>query len=324
MIIAGYITATAVDLARVKIIQDELKLTGITSYRTADFSSFDGILKQFIKRLKADIDYACLGVAGPVIGKEVQTTNLPWRISESKLEKDFSISRVKLINDLVATAYGLRKLPSDKLITINKGKADPDGNLGLLAAGDGLGESLIYRDEENFYPYASEGGHADFAPTSEIEAELWAYIFAEQGGVEAEDILSFRGLETIYRFLIAREESDLPKWFEKRENAADRILELALSGNDRTAIATLDLFTSCFASEAANLALKGMTIGGVYLGGAIAKQLMTTINKRDFMEHFVKAGKMSSLLEATPVKLIIDDKTALLGAASLALEKTES
>ncbi|MDF1545835.1 MAG: glucokinase [bacterium] len=322
MIIAGYITATTVDLVRAKTVRNEIKLTGLNSYRNADFSSFDDILKQYLKRVDSDIEYLCLGVAGPVISSEVRPTNLPWTLVSFQLESDFSIGRVKLINDLVASAYGLRKLKADKLITINRGTPDEFGNLGLLAAGDGLGESLIYRDEKNFYPYASEGGHTDFAPTSQLEAELWAFFCNEKGAVETEDILSFGGIDAIYRFLHLRKSVQPPEWFQESAGSADRIIELALAGKDDIAARTLDIFTGCLASEAANLALKGMTLGGIYLGGLIPKQIMTAIDKKQFMDRFVKPGKMSDLLEKIPVRLIIDDKTALLGAAALALEKT--
>ncbi len=324
MILAGHITATTVNLVRVKTVRNEIKLTGLISYKNSDFSSFDDIFKQYVKRIESDFEYVCLGVAGPVISGEVRTTNLPWLLSASQLESDFSIGRVKLINDLVASAYGLRKLPSEKLITINKGTADKHGHLGLLAAGDGLGESLIYRDEQNYYPYASEGGHADFAPTSQLEAELWAFICSEKGAVETEDILSFSGINAIYRFLLLRDSEQPPDWYQDRPDNADRIIEMALAGKDERAARTLDIFTGCFASEAANLALKGMTLGGVYLGGLISKQIMTAIDKKQFMERFVKPGKMAALLEKIPVSLIIDDKTALLGAAALALEKVSA
>lgn len=324
MLLAGYITATTVDLVRVKRIKSEIRLLKRTSFVNQDYSNFESILKIYLKNNKDEIDLACFGVAGPVISDEIKATNILWNISARSIEKQFSILKVQLVNDLVATAYGLFHLSPDKLITINDGSAAKEGQIGLLAAGDGLGQSLIYREGDKLFPYASEGGHADFAPASQVESDLWEFLYAEKGQVEVEDVLSLTGLDNIYKFLLHRSNGNRPAWYEKTEphERPSQILEQALAGKDELAGETLGIFTDCLASEAANLALRGMTLGGVYLGGLIGKQIMTSLDKGRFMDRFVKKGKMESVLKEIPVSLIIDEKTALLGAAVISLERS--
>lgn len=321
MIIAGQITATTVYLVVVQNKNGKLKLISPASYITNEFSDFTQILKLYLKKINKPIKYACLGIAGPVINNEVQTTNLPWQIKAAELKDEFSIGRVKLFNDLVATAHGLFELEPNKIISINEGVDSKDGHIGLIASGDGLGQSLIYRDENNYYPYASEGGHVDFAPVNQIESDLWEYLYSENGQVEVEDILSFHGIENIFKFLLYSRKLKQPGWYIDANNKPLKIIEYALSGNDDLATETIDIFSDCFASETSNLALKGMTLGGIYIGGLIVKQIMTALDKKRFMNRFIKKGKMETLLENIPVSLILDDKTALLGAASYAMKK---
>jgi glucokinase len=252
-----------------------------------------------------------------VIEKEVRPTNLPWKLSSKILEEKFSIARVKLVNDVVATAHGLTQLSSDKFFTINDGKKEAAGNIGLIAAGTGLGEALIYTDGTNNYPYASEGGHADFAPGNQMEAELWGYIYSEAGHVEAEDVLSLSGLERIYNFLVDTQGAKRAEWFDKSDDCAPTILEMALAGRDETASQAVEIFIDCYASEAGNLALMGMTLGGIYVGGMIAPRIITLLDKGRFMRRFIKRGKMEDLLARMPVGIIIDNNTPLLGAAGI-------
>ncbi len=318
-LLAGFIGGSTVDLAQVHEEQGKIRLLQHRSYVSRSFSDLDAILKLYLRKSKITFSAACLGVAGPVIRNEVSTTNLPWHITGHGIEKAFSLNQVKLINDVVATAYGLSELSSDRFFTINRGARSKDSNLGVIAAGSGLGEALIYRDGNTLHPYASEGGHADFAPGSQLEAELREYVYAEQNPVEAEDIVSLPGLERIFNFLVDMHGCKRGAWFEKADDRPAAIIERGLSDKDATASHALDVFIDCYASEAANLALKGMTLGGVYLGGVIAPQIITALDKGRFMERFVKRGKMETMLAAMPVYVIIEEKAPLLGAARVAL-----
>ncbi|UCD64683.1 MAG: glucokinase [Candidatus Zixiibacteriota bacterium] len=320
--IAGYLTATTTDLARVTVHAGKPRLVHHRSFINQEFSGFDSVLELYFRKTKGEKKNACFGVAGPVINDRVVATNIPWKISAGEIKKRHGLPKVTLVNDLVATAYGLFQLGDDDFVTLNKGKKAKNGNIGLVAAGDGLGEALIFYDGAKYCPYASEGGHVSFSPGSQIETELWEYLYSNQGYVEAEDVISLPGLQHIYEFTLAVNRATKADWYKKAKDKPGRIIEYALSGKDEIAVKTLDMFIDCYASEAANLALKGITLGGIYLGGLIAPRIMTALEQGRFMERFVKKGKLASLLSDIPVSLIIEEKTALIGAAAVAAEIT--
>jgi len=314
-LLAGYISGSSVDLARVMERKGVIRLVSHHTYQSRDFSNLDSILQLHLRKSRAEFTVACFGVAGPVIGQTVSTTNLPWRITSAALVKNYGFRKVKLINDLVATAHGLSQLDPDRFFTINNGTDSADGNLGLIAAGTGLGEALIYTDGRQVYPYASEGGHGDFAPGNQLEVELWQYLYSELGQVEVEDVVSLRGLQNIFNFLVDTQGGTRGSWMDRADDPPAAIIETALAGQDQTASRALDMFIDCYASEAANLALKGMTLGGVYIGGIIAPRIISALGRGRFMRRFVKRGKMESVLASVPVRVIIEEKTGLQGAA---------
>jgi len=317
--LAGYITAATVDLAFARRTGKELTLIKRASYKNSDFPNLEAILTHYMNRQGRETKTICLGVAGPVIENKVVTTNIPWTISGDELAEKLACKQVRLANDLVTTAQGLSEIPPDRFVTINEGTRSETGNIGLIAAGIGLGEAIIYRNEQGQVNCDSEGGHADFAPGNQLEAELWQYLYSEHGHVEVEDVLSLGGIERIYEFLVETQGAVESKELKGVTEKSARIIELALSGANGTAGRTMDIFIDCYASEAANLALKGMTIGGIYLGGLIAPQIMTLLDTGRFLERFVKPRRMADLLARMPVGLLIEDKTALIGAASLGL-----
>ncbi|MFQ5454428.1 MAG: glucokinase [Candidatus Zixiibacteriota bacterium] len=318
--LAGCITATTTVLTRVVLHNSQPRLVDHKSFNNKDFSNFDSILSLFLRKTGGDLKSVCFGIAGPVINNKVVATNIPWKIDGQDIKKKYSFDKVQIVNDLVATAYGLFYLKEDKFFTINIGEKVGNGNIGLIAAGTGLGEALLFYDGEKYCPYASEGGHAGFSPDNQLEMELWEYFYNGQGYIEAEDIISLPAFERVYDFMLSVNRAAKADWYKKAQDKPVKIIEMALSGKDEMAVKTLDLIIDCYASEAANLALKGITLGGIYLGGLIAPQIITALDKGRFMERFVKKGKMGKLLEKIPVKLIIENKTALLGAAGVALD----
>jgi glucokinase len=318
--IAGYLTARTTDIARVEVQNGKPKILNIQHFNNNEFSDFDSLLSLYIRKNKVEGKSICLGVAGPVIDNNVTATNIPWKLSADKIREKYSFNNVTLVNDLEATAHGLFHLPDDKFFEINKGKRIKNGNIGLLAAGTGLGQGLIYHDGEHYHPYPSEGGHGAFAPANQIEMELWEYLYADLGFVEVEDVLSMDGLVRIYEFMLSENGAEQAEWFFKADDKPSRLIEMALSGKDEIAIKTLELFVDCLASEAANLALKGMTLGGIYLGGVIAPQILPFLDKGKFIDRFVQKGKMSTMLSEIPIGLIIDTNTALIGAGSISFK----
>lgn len=318
MRLAGAISASSVDLTLIDPSRDKDPLVGAVSYNPLEYSSLDVILRLFLKRQKKKVDIACFGIAGPVINNEVKTTNLPWRIAATGIMEQFGINRVILMNDIVAKAYGLENLQPEKFIELNAGTPVHNGNFGLIAAGAGLGQALVYREDGRVHPYASEGGHADFAPGNQLEQELWEYLYAEKEIVEVEDVLSYQGLVSIFQFLLESDGRSVPKWFSEAEDKATVVIEKGIAGKDDRAVRTLDIFTDCYASEAANLALKGMTLGGVFLAGVIAPQILTAFDASRFHARFAKKGKMEGLLSSIPARIVIEERLTLIGAASVA------
>jgi glucokinase len=316
--IAGYLSANRIDLARVSKTAKTIRLEKEVRLVTRDYSNIESALAQFIKNQKVtDLDKLCLGVAGPVIGGAVRPTNLPWQIDESSLRERFGFEKVRLVNDVVATAHGLVHLGDDKFFEINAGTEVPGRNIGLIAAGSGLGAAIIFVTEGVTAPHASEGGHATYSPGNQIESELFEYVYADKGYVEAEDVISWVGLERIYNFLTDTQGYRRGDWFDAAEYRAAAVIEKALSGADDAATHTLDIFIDCYATATANLALTGMTLGGMYVGGQIAPRIITALEKGRFVERFVKKGKMETLLSNIPIGLIIEDRAALIGAAAI-------
>jgi glucokinase len=229
---------------------------------------------------------------------------------------------VELINDLEANAYGITLLAPDDLVVLNPGTPDPTGTIAVVSSGTGLGEALAYWDGTAYRPLPSEGGHADFAPRNDLEAELLLYLRAEHGRVSTERVVSGPGLRNIYRFL--RDGRRLPESTAvaeamRREDPSAVITRAALAGECPLCGQSLDLFVSLYGAEAGNVALRYLSTGGVYLGGGIAPKIIERLLGPLFMQAFTATGRISPLLEKIPVQVILNDRTALLGAGRCAL-----
>ena len=291
------------------------------SFPSQQYSSLDKILKEFLQDTNAKIAKACFGVAGPVEKGKCRTTNLPWIVDARLLEKEIPIEKVFLLNDLEANAYGVQVLPHDQFFLLNSGKPQ-QGNCALISAGTGLGEAGFYFDGEMLHPFACEGGHCDFAPTTPIEVELLTYLRDQFGHVSYERVLSGPGLYNIYRFLIdtkrATESLGVLRNMEPKD-APKIISEKGISGESKACTESLKLFVSIYGAEAANLALKLLALGGVYVGGGIAPKILPVIKQGHFFSAFKAKGRFSALLENIPIRIVLNEETALLGAMSYAL-----
>jgi len=270
---------------------------------------------------------ACFGVAGPVIDNRCRTTNLPWIIDGGALAQRFDIPQVQLLNDLEATAHGLLLLRPDEVVILNAG-APPKKKqaLALIAAGTGLGECMLYWDGTRYRPMSSEGGHTDFAPNSDSEIELLRHLRGSYLHVSYERIVSGPGLHAVYEYLRDTKKNE-PTWLAEKIKVGDPAAEIAQAGlNGQTEIAkqALDLFASIYGAEAGNLALKALALDGVYVGGGIAPKLLKKLQDGSFMRGFTNKGRYKRLMSQIPVKIVMNDKTALLGAASVAAQLTSS
>jgi glucokinase len=288
-----------------------------------EFSTFEEVVDRFLADSKGiPIRTACFGVAGPVVDGRSVTTNLPWTLDEVSLAERIRASSVRLLNDLEATGHGALTLPPSAVATLQGGAARR-ANMALIAAGTGLGEALLVWDGTRHLVVASEGGHVDFAPRSELESELLAALRKKWGRVSYERVLSGPGLANIYGLL--REQSGVrePDWLRARMETSDPsrvVSEVALAGEDPVCDQALDLFVSIYGAEAGNLALKALAVGGVFVGGGIAPKIRARLDGTIFLAAFRDKGRLTDLMTSIPVHLILEPRAALLGAAKVARE----
>ena len=304
MILAGDIGGTNVRLA---LFDRGLRERLTCVYPTREQESLGAALAEFLGCAGAEIDSACFAVAGPVVNGAVRGPNLPWPIYAHELAEAFAIPAVTVVNDLEANARGIESLGRESLLTLNRGIAQPQGNRAVVSAGTGLGEAALVWNGSRYHALASEGGHADFAPRTDIEAALQRWLAAEFGHVSYERILSGSGLVNVYRFLGG----------DFSRDAAAITAEAQLDERSLAAHA-LELFASVYGAHAGNVALAYTATGGVYLGGGIAPRIARTLANGAFMAAFRHKGRLSGLVERIPVHVILDDRTALHGAARIA------
>jgi glucokinase len=281
------------------------------------------IITQFLSRFPERApDMACIGIAGPVIEQTCATTNLPWRVSAQEIRDTFGLERVWLLNDLEASAWGIDALEPSDFHLLNPGHAQINGNRAIIAAGTGLGEAGMVWNGSRHQPFATEGSHSDFAPINTLEFALHQWLAARHGHVSWERLVSGPGLEAIYCFLLEHHHQRTPDWLHEaiaRQGLAPAVSSAALEERDALCIESLDLFLDLFGREAGNLALKLMATGGVYLGGGIAPRILAGLKSDRFRKAFCDKGRMSPLLEAMPVWVILADKIALSGAVRYAM-----
>jgi glucokinase len=319
MFLAGDIGGTKTNLAVYVYEDDRLVAKKIASYPSKDHATLAEIVLHFLADGFSDVRQACFGVAGPVKGGVVQVTNLPWIVDAPALQAELNFKQVSLLNDLEANAYGINTLHPHELLSLNP-QADPRqiGNRALIAAGTGLGEAGLLWDGVTHRPFASEGGHASFAPTDSIGDELLMFLRKEHGHVSWERVLSGMGMKNLYRFFRQRSGRAEPDWLGAQLLHGDLgavVTQAGLAAKDPVCVDALDCFTRNYGSEAGNLALKMLALGGVYIGGGIAPKMLPKMQSALFLDAFQSKGRMSPLLQSTPVYVILNDKTALQGAA---------
>jgi len=290
-------------------------------YRSGEHAGLEAILEVFRRAHRGAVAAACFGVAGPVRDNRCVTTNLPWVVEAGALSTVLG-APTWLINDLEACAYGLATLGPADVETLQPGRPAAAGNAALIAAGTGLGEAGLYWDGTSHRPFATEGGHTSFAPACDDDDALLRWLRRRHTHVSWERVVSGPGLVTIYEFLCttrAPQEAIPPDEGRGAEDRAAAISRAALSGTNPLAAAALEWFVRLYGAEAGNLALKVMATGGVWLGGGIAPRILPQLRSESFLRAFRSKGRMQSLLEAMPVHVILDDRTALRGAARYAL-----
>jgi len=323
MVLAGDIGGTKTNLGLYIEGNGRPLLKKLETYSSREAPDLESLIAAFIEAHPVPVRAACFGIAGPVMKGESRTTNLPWSVSESRLKKHFEWSRVRLINDLTATAQAVPLLKGRDLVTLNRVRAGKGGNLALIAPGTGLGQALLIDVDGRWVPVSSEGGHVEFAPSHEDEISFWRYLHQRFGHVSIERVLSGPGLVNIYSWLRESGGYKEPLWLSgllEERDPARVISETAMKGRSRLCAASLNMFTSIFGAVCGNVALTGMTTGGVYLGGGIPPRILPVLKQGPFMKAFTDKGRFNNFMKKIPVRVILNDRAALLGAARCAFK----
>jgi glucokinase len=290
-------------------------------YASQEHAGLEEIAAAFLSEHPADLDAACFDVAGPVRDGRVKVTNLTWVVDAQRMAASIGLRTVELVNDLVASAWGIAELTEDDLDTLSSGTPERGGNVAVISAGTGLGEAALYWNGERYHALASEGAHTDFGPRSPLQLELYSVLASEDSHVSYERVCSGIGLIRIYRFLRERSRTPEPSWLTEaiqHGDAAAAISKAALTGRDDCCVGALDLMVEIYGAEAGNLALKLLATGGIYIGGGIAPRILSKLRDGRFLEAFVAKGRFRSLLQQVPVHVILNDNVNLLGAARIA------
>jgi glucokinase len=324
MLLAGDIGGTKTDLAVFSPEAGPRAPLAQAEFHSADYPSLDAMARSFLAQGNHVVHAACFDVAGPVVDGHVKLTNLPWTLDEDTLRGGLHLDAVHLPNDLQAVAYAVPLLQPNDLFTLNVGTAAPGGAVAVIAPGTGLGEAFLVWDGTRYQAYPSEGGHADFAPTSCLQDGLLEYMQALFDHVSYEHVCSGIGIPHLYGYLRQRGEApESPALAQALAQAADPtrlIVEAALrpGGPDGLSAATLELFITILGAEASNLALKVLATGGVYLAGGIPARIRPLLADGRFLDAFRRKGRFAELLSHIPVHVIVE-RAALIGAAGYGL-----
>ncbi len=325
LVVGGDIGGTKPNLAVYEALNGLLTVKHKASYPSADYTSVLTMLDGFLAEAGVSPVSICLGVAGPVMHGKVKLTNLSYTIDSEEIARHYGLASVTLINDLEATAYGLPQLDRDQVITLIGEEDIQPGNMAILAPGTGLGEAGLFWDGECYRPFATEGGHCNFAPRTDLDVELFQWLRSQYGVVSWERVLSGPGIASIHQFLVevkkrsvSAAHAEAVQYASESKNLPALISGAALENAEPVCIEAMQLFVQYLAHESANLVLKMKATGGLLLGGGIPPKISSLLTSGQFTEAYLDAGAMRHLIEDVPVYIINNDRAALLGAGNFA------
>ena len=338
MILAGDVGGTKTRLAICQLENGNIIRQQTDTFVSRDYSCLEEVVQDFINKYGVSVTKSCFGVPGPVVNGEAKATKLPWHFKEERISSELNIPTVKLVNDLVATAAAVPHLMPEDLYVLyegepqsstaegqsqNSGSGNKEDVIGVLAPGTGLGQAYVYTNAGQRYIMASEGGHADLAPANEQEVKLFQYLMSKHDHVSYDRVLSGPGLNSIYTFLKETGFASEPPELEKRlreEDPGKVITTTGKTGEYELCAEALNIFASILGAQAGNMVLNLLATGGIYLGGGIPAGIYEKLADGMTVNSYLKKGRLSYLVEKTPLYVILDDHTALLGAAYIASE----
>lgn len=312
------------------------------TYASQEFPDLVPIVRKFLaaatEKLGSKLapEKACFGIAGPVVNNTSKLTNLSWSLEAGRLEQELQVSQARLINDFVAVGYGVLGLSDQDLHTLQPGSPDANAPIAVIGAGTGLGQGFVIPQSSGYQVFATEGGHVDFAPRTELEFQLLRYLLEKYNidRVSVERVVSGMGIVAIYQFLREREVSrespilaEVLKTWEREIGQEEKTVDLAaeisiaaIKQQDYLCQQTMELFMEAYGAEAGNLALKLLPYGGVYIAGGIAAKILPLMQQGNFMQAFLQKGRMNSLLKQVPVHIVLNSEVGLIGAALCAAQ----
>jgi glucokinase len=317
VVLAGDIGGTKTNIALCRISENGVEKLKEARYVSKDFRSLTQIIESFSAALKPR--HICMAVAGPVLDGKVKFTNLPWELDSELIESELGIP-VSFINDLESTAYGLAALKENELLTLYEGDKDAFGNMAIIAPGTGLGEAGLYFDGKSYHPFATEGGHCDFAPRSEEDMEVYRFLHLQHDHVSWERVLSGDGIYTLWQFLTEIRGKVSQSWvIEEMKNTDPNavISQAALEGICPVCMEAMDLFKKYLAYESAQLVLKTKATGGLIIAGGIPPKILPILQGGvPWSEFFIhRNGRMDAMMRQVKVQVVVNEKLPLLGAA---------
>jgi glucokinase len=322
MILAGDIGGTKTNLAYYDVHEEKLVPLLVESYPSQSYVSLIDILAVHLREHPQKITAAAFGIAGPVVENRSRLTNVNWVVDGKEIAAALHLESVGLMNDLAATAYGILRLGSNDLVTLQSGNPQREGTIGVIAAGTGLGGGALVWDGRGYRAMPSEGGHADFPPRNVLEMDLLKFLLKKFEHVGVERVVAGPGIMNIYEFFRSRTSAPEASWLAEEMRQGDPsavVSRIGLEGRDETCVRTLEMFVSLYGSEGGNLALRFLTTGGLYVAGGIAPKILPKIQSGLFMEAFLAKDTYRELLQTIPVYVVLNEKTALIGAAHFAL-----
>jgi len=319
VILAGDVGGTKTHLGLFRLEDGAPKMLREHRYATADFPNLEVVCADFLSLGSEAIQSACFGVPGPIIAGEARATNVPWTMREESLRRALNGTRVRLINDMGAAAYGVIHLADSEIRVLQRSELPMlQGNVAIIGVGTGLGEAALVFENGRHYALASEGGHASFAPRDDEQIELYRYLRGRFGHVSIERVLSGPGLFNIYSFLRTRRVTPEPKWLTELLEQGDAgavVSEAAFKHRDPECVHALEIFVDIFGAEAGNLALKMLALGGVYVSGGIAPKILPALSDGRFIRAFADKGRLYEMLSKIEVRVALNESAGLLGAA---------
>ncbi len=313
MILAGDLGGTKANLGLFDVQNEKLARVAFKRYASHEHAGLQEMVQDFLSRSKEKITAACFGVAGPVVNNRVRITNLPWGVDGEAMAKFLKIDRVRLLNDLEATGYGIEVMTPSDIDTIHAGAPMPEGTRVVIAAGTGLGEAILFWDGRRHIPVATEGGHSDFAPQTEQQAELWKFLNKHCEFVSNETILAGRGFQHVHEFLSPNVRH--PGFDDSTRDPAPDITRQALDKTCPVCVATLDLWVDIYGSEAGNLAVRTLARGGVYVAGGIGVKILSKLKDGKFAAAASHKEKMGDYLTTIPIYVVLNEECPLMGTA---------